>query len=355
MVVSAMVGTVAGCGRGSSDASATASAGGSVEAKGGAGKVLPAAPNLCEIVKADEAARLIGPLARAPWQARAADDTESTREGHACVYPLAARDRYGDVADVRVELLTEGAGGVETAIGMVGGILAKQMGPGIVRTADAAKPASARDSAEEAQQAGWDYLGQLGPEIQGRVGGMELHARWDEAPVKRDSIVKLVTLFRDRIPDLPFASERTNTAYDGDGDACSLLTRAEAEAVLGPLAMPPYHSRDDTPLADPGGGGCAFFTGRHRALVIHPTWSQAKVLFPMLAGMRQTFESKTGAPSAASDTLEGPWDQAGSSLAGTLYFLKGDRMLAVSYQNSRTDLKGALKLASQAVTRLASK
>jgi hypothetical protein len=89
--------------------------------------------------------------------------------------------------------------------------------------------------------------------------------------------------------------------------------------------------------------------------VIHPTWSQAKVLFPMLAGMRQTFEAKTGAPSAASDTLEGPWDQAGSSLAGTLYFLKGDRMLAVSYRNSRADLKGAVKLASEAVTRLASK
>jgi hypothetical protein len=42
-------------------------------------------------------------------------------------------------------------------------------------------------------------------------------------------------------------------------------------------------------------------------------------------------------------------------LAGTLYFLKGDRMLAVSYRNSRADLKGAVKLASEAVTRLASK
>jgi hypothetical protein len=53
--------------------------------------------------------------------------------------------------------------------------------------------------------------------------------------------------------------------------------------------------------------------------------------------------------------LEGPWDRGQvNGSTGALLFLKGDRLLQVDYRISSADRAGALKLAAQAVQRLAS-
>jgi len=337
----ALLSPLAACGRGS-DASAAPPAATSA----GGLKTLPARPDPCGYVSGADATRLIGPLARVPWQAKSADDTAASPRGHACAYPLAAGGPGGHV--VAVELLTENATSFESAVGMVGGIIERQVGPDVMGSPDTPDTSSGT----RALHAGWDYLGQMGNEVIGRVGHLGIRARWDLATVARDSVVKLVALMRDRIPDLPFAAYGDGRDADRGRNACALLTRAEAEAVLGPLSAAPYHSRDATAMADPTGTGCSYYAPGHRVFSIDAEWSQGRRLFPLLAGMRQTVESKTGAPSAASDTLEGPWDQAASGLDGTLYFLKDDRILTVSYRASKADLAGAVRLAQQAVTRL---
>ncbi len=348
----ALVAALAACGHESRAAVAAASersTGSPAEANAGSPKTLPARPNPCDFVPATDAARIVGPLAGSAWQAASADDTTAAADGTACVYPLAPRDGVPAGSAVVLGLETETATTFEQGLAMVQGTIARQVGPGVAG-------GDAPDTSADARQAldGWDYLGAVGPMVQGRIGGLGvLASHGDAARVAGDSLLRLLTLMRDRIPDLPFAAYGEGHVAD-EGDTCALITRAEVEAVLGPLAMPPYHSRDATPLADPTGTGCSFYTGKHRVFSIEARWSLGKRLYPMLVGMQQTLEAKTGAPSASTDTLEGPWDQAGSNIAGQLYFLKGDRLLTVSYRTSKTDLAGAVRLARKAVERLAS-
>ena len=346
----ALTTVLAACGhesRASVAAASERSTGSTAETNAGSLKTLPARPNPCEFVPASDAARIIGPLAGGAWQAASEDDTAASPEGRACVYPLALRDGVPAGSVVVLALQPETGTIFEQGVAMVQGTLDRQVGPALAG-------ADAPDTSAEARRSldGWDYLGAVGPMVQGRIGHLGVLAARGEARVEGDSLLRLLTLMRDRIPDLPFSAYGEGHVAD-EGDTCALITRAEAEAVLGPLAMPPYHSRDDSPLADPTGAGCSFYTGKHRVFSIHARWSLGKRLYPMLVGMQQTLEAKTGAPSASTDTLEGPWEQAGSNIVGELYFLKGDRLLTVSYLTSKTDLAGAVRLASKAVTRLA--
>jgi hypothetical protein len=302
----------------------------------------PARPDPCSFVPIDDAKRLLGPLSQQPWRAVSADDTTSKSDGPACIYPLVARHNVAEHSVIALELKTEGAVGFETGAAIAGGagngLLAK-MG---IKNADGARR----------NVAGWDYVGGFTDIMTARVGHLVIAAKWTEARGAADSLVEVMTIMRDHIPDLPFAaSGRASSRLDAD--ACPLLTREEAESVLGPLSVTPYRSRNLTGLADQHGDACSYFTKRHHVLSIEPTWSQGKTLFRLTAGLTQGAQSMIGVAGEAADTLEGSWDQAGASLAGDLYFLKGDRMLAISYRTSSTDKAGALKLASAAVKRLA--
>jgi hypothetical protein len=345
---------LAACGRGRDGGASGASAGDAAASTGPAAvqpKTQPARRDPCSWVSAAEAARLLGPLAGQPHRGHEYDDPAPDADGQACVYPLTPRDDVPEGSVVAVDVDVESAIGFETGKRAVGGIVAKQL-EGLGGKPLAPTAAESASAAAEQRRMGWDYIGGYSQQLSGRVGHVAVRASWGGAYAVADSVLALVTLIRDRIPDLPFASERLNSGREGRGDACALLTRAEAEKVLGPLAIPPYHSRDFTALADPGGAGCSYYTGHHRVLSIQPTWSQGKTLFRLVGGLSQLVNSKLQTGSAT-DTLEGKWDQVGSPGAGLLYFLKGDRMLAVSYGVSSADLPGALELASKAVARLA--
>ena len=136
-------------------------------------------------------------------------------------------------------------------------------------------------------------------------------------------------------------------------DPCGLITRSEAEAVLGQLVVEPYRSNEGTPLADPYGKGCSYLTAGHRALVLRPHWEGGKMLFGMARNLGGTVASalpEAGPDHESADTLDGPWDEAaGNGTTGDLYFLKGDRMLEVGYLTSSTGPAGAVRLARIAV------
>jgi hypothetical protein len=160
---------------------------------------------------------------------------------------------------------------------------------------------------------------------------------------------------RDRIPDLPFVTASASTGVPHGPDPCSVLSRDEAEGVLGALVVTPYRVREGGALADPGGRSCAYYTGEHRALVLTPHLSDG-------AGEMRFIRARGGLGLAgvvdrgaeAADTLEGPWDEVAIGVYGQLAVLTGDRMLEIAYLTSSTDMAGAIRLAGPALRRLAS-
>jgi hypothetical protein len=113
---------------------------------------------------------------------------------------------------------------------------------------------------------------------------------------------------------------------------------------------------DNGLFPDPAGETCAYQTVHHRVLRVRPTWSDGRAEMQMVRGIGGFLSPVLAdeGPEAA-DTLEGPWDEAASEPAtGDLVFLKGDRVLRVSYGTSSTNAAGAVRLASRALERLAS-
>jgi len=311
----------------------------------------PASP--CDWISPADVEAQVGPLAGSPRIVRSFEDPTPQKDGRACLYPLALKPQTGAGA-VIVEVSLNSGVLIETASGMMKERFAREMG----------EPTSAPD--QEPAPDGWDYQGVPLPMTYfGRVGHISVSVASRTVEVPSDRLAGLAARVRDRIPDGPFQEpvdpmlaelnaalgERIPTSAAPGPDPCSLLTRAEAEAVLGKLTAAPYKSAESSPLANPEGPSCTYLTEKHRALVITPTWSDGKMLFGMAKGVGGIIASVF--PQESASTLKGPWDQATiSGTTGTLYFLKGNRMLALDYRTSSTNRSGALKLAALAVPRL---
>ena len=168
---------------------------------------------------------------------------------------------------------------------------------------------------------------------------MQIAVRVQAAEVTREQTTALANRIRDKIPDLPFPSERTGAP--ASPDPCVLVTVQEVEAVVGKLVVPPFRSDEGKPLAMENGASCTYYTAGHHALVLTPTWSYGGSAFEAMRGVGRMLEGI--APTLhndAADTLDtGPWeDAAGDPATGSLYFLKGDRALEVHYLVSTTDM-----------------
>jgi hypothetical protein len=169
-----------------------------------------------------------------------------------------------------------------------------------------------------------------------------------------DVLATLAARVRDRVPDLPFVEPAAAVESRPGPDPCSVLTREDAEAVLGPLVVAPYRVREGGALADPGGRSCAYHSGRHRALVPTPHFSGG-------AGELRSIRARGGLGAVGvvdraaegADTLEGPWDEVAIGVDGQLAALTGNRMLEIAYLTSSTDIAGAIRLAGAALPRLA--
>ena len=204
---------------------------------------------------------------------------------------------------------------------------------------------------------GWDYRRSLPgkPNFWGRAGTIIVVAVGGTYGMDDDVLAALAGRVRDRIPDLPFVYASVGTAAPRGPDPCSVFSREEAQGVLGPLVVAPYRVREGGALADPGGRSCAYYTGRHRALVLTPHFSNG-------AGEMRFIRARGGLGAVgvvdraaeAADTLEGPWDEVAIGVYGQLALLTGDRMLEIAYLTSSTDLAGAIRLAGPALRRLAS-
>jgi hypothetical protein len=307
---------------------------------------LPARPDPCGWVTADSVSRLIGPLAGPPKRGAHYDDPSPDEKGYACVYTLAPRSGdipTGEPNTVAVELRLDDAtaqeAGFRAGDGLAAG-LAKQLNGGKAVAVDT----MAR------HEDGWDYQNDVVDQFLGRIGHLGVFVGMRVFPrIELSRIRRLAALVRDHVPDKPFASSRPQ---DEGGDPCKLITRSEAEGVLGALSYPPFRSTDEMPLADPGGAGCSYYSGKHRIFTIKPELEMGRQLFKVSAGASQFFGSAVHLPNHSADTLDGAWDQAAEGTDGTLYFLKGDKMLTVVFRTSNVNMPDALKLATVALKRL---
>jgi hypothetical protein len=203
---------------------------------------------------------------------------------------------------------------------------------------------------------GWDYRRSLPgkPNLWGRAGTIIVVVEGGTYGMDHDVLAALASRVRERIPDLPFKHPNAVARLPPGPDPCSVLSRNEAEAVIGRLVVAPYRVREGGALADPGGRSCAYYTGKHRALVLTPHFSDG-------AGEMRFIRSRGGLGLAgvedraadAADTLEGPWDEVAIGVYGQLAMLEGDRMLEIAFLTSSTDLSGAIRLAGPALQRLA--
>lgn len=213
------------------------------------------------------------------------------------------------------------------------------------------------DSLLAARQAGdgWNYRRALPgkPNFLGRAGTVMVVVEGGTHGMDDAVLATLATRVRDRIPDLPFVDPNVSSQVPPGRDPCSVLSREEAEAVLGKLVVAPYRVREGRALAHPGGQSCAYYTGKHRALVLTPHFVGGADEMRFVRG-----RGGLGAvgivdrEAEGADTLEGPWDEAAIGVDGQLAILKGDRMLEIAYLTSPTDIAGAIRLAEPALRRL---
>jgi hypothetical protein len=188
----------------------------------------------------------------------------------------------------------------------------------------------------------------------GRTGHVRVSIKVRQLKLPPDTVVAIASRVRDRVPEGPMvhpAADRSGRAPPGR-DPCTILTRSEAEGVLGTLVAAPFRTHERTPLADPSGKSCAYLTAGHRVLVLTPVWNYGGIELSaarMVGGMvRQVADL----PGIEGDTLEGAWDEAVVDLTGELLLRKGGRVLGVRYLMSSTDAAGALRLAAPALARM---
>ncbi len=135
-------------------------------------------------------------------------------------------------------------------------------------------------------------------------------------------------------------------------DPCVLVSRAEAEVVLGKLAGDPYRARDDG-TADPGGASCFYRGVSGHSFTVHPEYTGGKQIMKMMSTMGGLANQAMKDHSHEADLVEGDWDDQRWSPPGKLSALKGDALIEVDVAGvAGGNANTAGKLANIAVKRL---
>ena len=135
-------------------------------------------------------------------------------------------------------------------------------------------------------------------------------------------------------------------------DPCTLLSRGEAEQVLGPLRHDPYRT-DGSGAPDPDGTTCRYEaqTGRHLGMEV--SFDGARMGMRAI-GLGAAIASPVfGSDSAQLGAVRGHWDEV-HLLPGHLMARKADAMVDMDYLGSRAGLAGAARLADIALDRFGS-
>jgi hypothetical protein len=143
--------------------------------------------------------------------------------------------------------------------------------------------------------------------------------------------------------------DKTNP-YGKLKDPCILVSRGEAEKVLGPLIADPYRVGGDK-KPDPKGSACLYRAATGQSIKIEPTYSGGQMAMKMYRMTGSLTNQVMIDESGQADTLEGDWDDVRVDF-GMLHALKGDVMIEVDANSSKAGAFGAGELADIAIKRL---
>ena len=143
-------------------------------------------------------------------------------------------------------------------------------------------------------------------------------------------------------------------------DPCSVLTGAEAQPYVGPLASPPYRSSDGT--ADLRGDECTYRGKDGRQLTLRPDWENGELTGKVLQGIPDALGGVLGKGAPGLDSMThmvmkpetgGPWDKATWIPSGGLFATKGSALVQVDVSGASGKESDALAIARIAIPRLA--
>lgn len=141
-------------------------------------------------------------------------------------------------------------------------------------------------------------------------------------------------------------------------DPCTLVSAAEAEPYVGPLAVPPYRASDGS--ADAGGDQCVYRGRDGRQVSLNPSWNGGGMVGQVLQTPGKIMGALAkGAPGLDSMTNmvmkkeAGPWDQATWIPGGSLFATKGEIEVQVDLSGASGKETDALTLARIAMPRFA--
>jgi hypothetical protein len=296
-------------------------------------------PTGCDLIPRAEVERIAGPL-----------DGEPRREDRGCWYYVAVDTTSAEWKQLRDRAERARAGGMDArAIELYHPTRA-----GLYVEVNVGREGQAQT---DKPLAGWDEASasRSGAVFNGRAGHVRVAVRLQQLRLPPDTVVAIASRVRDRIPEGPIAHPAADPSQrpPPGQNPCSVLTREEAEAVLGKLVVAPFRTRERTPLADPAGKSCAYLTPGHRVLVLTPTWEYGHIELNAARMVGGIVRQVADLPGVEGDTLEGPWDEAVVDLEGELLLRKGAHALGIRYQVSSTDAAGAIRLAGPALRRLA--
>jgi hypothetical protein len=214
----------------------------------------------------------------------------------------------------------------------------------------ASSAARSHSTAEETWSATWDWVSTLPTALfAARQGHVAILVAFSDAALAPMDVEPLAASVLSKIPDAPFTEAASDPKVPGKNpDPCALITRKEAEALLGGLRFAPFRSRESTPVAHGAGSSCAYYSAGHHVLVLTPSWRDGKTLFGLMQGMARLTPQSGDDATPASE----PWDDRAIRAAGKQYYLKGDLMLELHVGASLANETGALELARVALGRM---
>jgi hypothetical protein len=153
-------------------------------------------------------------------------------------------------------------------------------------------------------------------------------------------------------PESADASETEEVQFDEampeGNDPCTLVSQSEMEALLGPLAEPPYRVSGRQP--SPDGDGCFYRAVDLRNVTLTADWEDGPMVFRIMGATGGQAEDLLGGRDISADTLEVPWDEVGLSF-GHLVALKGDFLVQVDPTGSRIGMREMAHLVDLALSR----
>jgi hypothetical protein len=142
------------------------------------------------------------------------------------------------------------------------------------------------------------------------------------------------------------------TSANDRGDPCSLVSRAEAEQILGPMRHDPYRVAGPNREPAPTGSYCFYETQKGRRVVMDVDWKDGIMEMKVLGMAGRLVEQAIPTDSGQADTLEGRWDELRMLPGDNLYARKGDQLVSLDYLGSGIGLIGAAKWVHIALGRM---